>query len=135
MNSIIENSRSDWNKLLDENNIKYEDLKKILNSEEFRRQAGEVINKKNDFYFKDKSNIHGSGIFAKKHISKDDIIGVVSSSGSEKYRTYLGRFTNHSNTSNVVFRELKPGKVFAISTENIKLGEEILVNYRDQTPK
>ena len=135
MKSIIETSKKDWNKLLEENNIKYKDLKKIFNSEEFKQQAGEVINIKNDFYFKGKSNVHGYGIFAKKYINNNDIIGIALSNTKEKYRTYIGRFTNHSSINNVAFKELKPGKVFAVSTKDIKSGEEILVNYRDHWGK
>jgi len=131
MNSIIETSKKDWNELLKENNIKYKDLKKILNSQEFKQQVGEVINIKNDFYFKSKSSIHGLGIFAKKYIIKNDVIGIALSSTNKKYRTYIGRFANHSNTNNIAFKELEPGKVFAVSTKDIKSGEEILVNYRD----
>ena len=121
MKSIIDISNEDWNKFLEENNISYENLKKILNSEEFKLAAGDVVNLESDIYFKDKSNIHGFGIFAKKNINKNDIIGVASGfKNNKKYRSYLGRFTKVNN-----------GDIIAICIKNIKLGEEILSDYRD----
>ena len=132
MVSIIDASNKDWSKLLDENNVKYEDLKKILNSDEFKRSAGNVIGIKTDMYIKRKSSIHGFGIFAKKDINKNDIIGIAGGLKNNKhYRSYLGRFTNHSNSKNIIFKELDSGDVIAVCIKNIKKDEEILVDYRD----
>lgn len=132
MKSIIDISNEDWNKFLEENNISYENLKKILNSEEFKLAAGDVVNLESDIYFKDKSNIHGFGIFAKKNINKNDIIGVASGfKNNKKYRSYLGRFTNHSNLKNIIVKKVNNGDIIAICIKNIKLGEEILSDYRD----
>ena len=136
MISIIDASNQDWNKLLDENNIKYENLKKVLNSDEFKRSAGDVVDVKTDMYIKSKSSIHGFGIFAKKNINKNDIIGIVLGfKNGEKYRSYIGRFTNHSNFKNAIFKELDSGDVIAVCIKNIKEDEEILVDYRDHWGK
>ena len=136
MKSIIDISNEDWNKLLKENNINYEDLKKILNSEEFKLAAGDVVDLKSDIYFKDKSDIHGFGIFAKKDINKNDIIGVgIGYSNNKKYRSYIGRFANHSNLKNAMFKEFDNGNVLALCVENIRSGEEILFDYRDHLNK
>jgi len=132
MKSIINISNEDWNKFLQENNISYEDWKKILNSEEFKLAAGDVVDLKSDIYFKDKSDIHGFGIFAKKDINKNDIVGIAGGLKNNKhYRSYLGRFINHSNLKNVIFKKSSNGDTIAICIKNIELGEEILVDYRD----
>lgn len=136
MNSIIECSQKDWNKFLKENNITKQQvdyyLNNILDTPAFDEEAGKVINIKTDTYIKGKSNIHGIGIFAKKLIVKNDIIGIViGSNNNKKYRSYLGRFTNHSNFKNVIFKEINNGDVIAVCIKDIQLGEEILVDYRD----
>lgn len=136
MKSIIDVSNEDWNKLLKENNINYEDLKKILNSEEFKLAAGDVVDLKSDIYFKDKSDIHGFGIFAKKDINKNDIIGIgIGYSDNKKYRSYIGRFANHSNLKNAMFKEFDNGNILALCVENIRSGKEILFDYRDHLNK
>ena len=154
MVSIIDVSNQDWYEFIKENNLTTEDvdfyLNNILDTSKFDEIAGDVVDIKSDIYIKRKSGIHGFGIFAKKDVNKNDIIGTVlgfkngekyrsyndvigiaSSSGEKKYRTYIGRFTNHSNLKNVIFKELDSGNVIAICIKNIKEGEEILVDYRD----
>ena len=136
MGSIVETSNRDWNKFIKENNITVEDvdfyLNNILDTQEFDKMAGKVIDVKNSLYTKKKSNIHGFGIFAKKDINKNETIGVaLGFNNSEKYRSYIGRFTNHSNIKNAILKELDCGDVVAICVKDIKNGEEILVDYRD----
>ena len=135
MKSIIETSKKDWNEFLKENNVSYENLKKILNSEEFKLAAGDIVDLKSDIYFKDKSDIHGFGIFAKKDINKNDMIGLGIGYSNKKYRSYIGRFANHSNLKNAVFKKFDNGNVFALCVENIRSGEEILFDYRDHLYK
>ena len=136
MKSITNISNEDWNKFLQENNISYEDWKKILNSEEFKLAAGDVVSLENDVYFKGKSDIHGFGIFAKKNINKNDVIGVaIGHSNNKRYRSYIGRFANHSNLKNAIFKEFDNGNVMALCVENICSGEEILFDYRDHWGK
>ena len=136
MVSIIDASNQDWYKFMEENNLTTEDvdfyLNSILDTPEFDKTAGKVINIKNDTYTKKVSSIHGFGIFAKKDINKNDIIGIVLGfENDEQYRSYIGRFTNHSNIKNAIFKELDSGDVIAVCTKNIKEDEEILVDYRD----
>ena len=136
MVSIIDTSNQDWRKFMEENNLTTEDidfyLNSILDTPEFDKTVGKVINIKNNIYTKQVSSIHGFGIFAKKDINKNDIIGIVLGfENGEKYRSYIGRFTNHSNIKNTIFKELDSGNVIAVCTKNIKENEEILVDYRD----
>ena len=136
MNSIIEYSQKDWNKFLEENNITKQQvdyyLNNILDTPAFDKEAGEVINVKTDMYTKQKSSIHGTGVFDKKNIVKNDILGIVIGfDNNKKYRSYLGRFTNHSSFKNIIFKEIDNGEVIAVCIKDIQLGEEILVDYRD----
>ena len=136
MISIIYASNQDWIEFIKENNITTKDvdfyLNNILDTPEFDKTAGIVVDIKNDVYVKRESGIHGFGIFAKKNIRKNDTVGVVSGlNNGEKYRSYIGRFTNHSNIKNAIFKELDNGDVVATCIKNIQEGEEILVDYRD----
>ena len=104
----------------------------VIDSCEFKAVAGKVVDIKNKTYIKKTSNIHGEGIFALKDIKKGDAIGVVLGfKNNKKYRSYLGRFTNHSNLKNTKFEKLSNKKVTATCLCAIKNGEEILVDYRD----
>ena len=136
MISITKASNEDWIRFIKENNFTTEDvdfyMNDMLDTPEHNKIAGKVIDIENDIYFKQKSSIHGYGIFAKKDINKNDIIGVaLRFENNEKYRSYIGRFTNHSNSKNIIFKELDSGDVIAVCIKNIKEGEEILVDYRD----
>ena len=140
MNSIVKISQEDWENFLDEKNITKQQveyyLDNILDTPNFDKEAGEIINIDTDIYTKGKSNIHRYGIFAKKDISKDDIVGIVIGfDNGKKYRSYLGRYTNHSNLKNIIFKEIENSNVIAICVENIKNGDEILVDYRDHFMK
>ena len=92
-------------------------------------RSGITIEFKSDFYYKDKSNIHGVGVFALKNINKEEVIGI--GSIDNKYKTTLGRFTNHSDNNNCMFYYLKNNDVVMVATKNISKNEEILINYRD----
>ena len=91
--------------------------------------TGVTIEFESDFYYKNKSNIHGHGVFALKNINKGDIIGV--GSIDNKYKTTLGRFTNHSDLNNAMFYYLKNNDVVMLAIKNISKDTEILINYRD----
>ena len=91
--------------------------------------TGVTIEFESDFYYKNKSNIHGYGVFALKNINKGDIIGV--GSIDNKYKTTLGRFTNHSDLNNAMFYYLKNNDVVMLAVKNIRKDTEILINYRD----
>jgi len=88
-----------------------------------------IIDVKTDKYYKSNSNIHGEGVFALKNINKDDIIGLGSIDNTNK--TFLGRYTNHSDDRNAMFYYLLNGDVVMIAEENISKDEEILINYRE----
>ena len=104
----------------------------VIDSPEFKAIAGNVINVKSEKYIKKASNIHGEGVFALKNIKKGDTIGVVLGfKNNKQYRSYLGRFTNHSNLKNTKFEKLNNQEVTAICLCDIEIGEEILVDYRD----
>ena len=91
--------------------------------------SGVTIEFESDFYYKDKSSIHGIGVFALKNINKGEIIGI--GSIDNKYKTTLGRFTNHSDNNNCMFYYLKNNDVVMVAVEDISKNEEILINYRD----
>ena len=90
---------------------------------------GITIEFESDFYYKNKSNIHGDGVFALKSINKGDVIGI--GSIDNKYKTILGRFTNHSDLNNAIFYYLKNNDVVMVATKYISKNTEILINYRD----
>tara|TARA_R100000700_G_C3177833_1_gene153230 strand:+ start:3302 stop:3727 length:426 start_codon:yes stop_codon:yes gene_type:complete len=140
MNLIIETSKKDWEKFLKEKNITKNQvdyyLKNILDTPSFDTKAGQVLNIENNQYEKRISTIHGFGIFAKKDIDKGETIGIaIGFINDKKYRSYIGRFTNHSNNKNCVFEQCESGNVFAVCIANIKKDQEILVDYRDHWEK
>ena len=91
--------------------------------------SGEVLEFKSDSYYKDNSDIHNIGVFALKDILKNDIIGI--GSIDNKYKTILGRYTNHSDDNNARFYHLKNNDVIMVAEKDIVKDSEILINYRD----
>ena len=89
---------------------------------------GEVLEFENDSYYKSDSDIHNIGIFALKNISKNDIIGV--GTIDNKYKTPLGRYTNHSDNNNARFYHLKNEDFIMLAERDIAKDTEILINYR-----
>ena len=111
-------------------------MKNIIDTPEFSVIAGKVIDIKNKIYYKAESTIHGQGVFAARNIKKGDAIGIaIGLENKTKYRSYLGRFTNHSSLKNTIFEELDSGEVVATCVKDIAVGEEILVDYRDHWGK
>ena len=88
-----------------------------------------TIEFESDMYHKSESKIHGIGVFALRKILKEKIIGLGSIDG--KYKTILGRYTNHSDNNNAIFYYLKTRDVVMVAEKDISKGEEILINYRD----
>ena len=128
----------DWDEFLKENNLTTKDvdfyLNNILHTPKFNKVAGEIVDVKNDIYTIKESSVHGTGVFAKKNIKKGDVIGIVIGfKNDNKYRSYLGRFTNHSNIKNAIFKQIDNNDVIAICVKDIDVNEEILVDYRDHT--
>tara|TARA_R100000951_G_scaffold100691_1_gene91567 strand:+ start:7361 stop:7783 length:423 start_codon:yes stop_codon:yes gene_type:complete len=135
MNSIIETSKNDWKKFLKEINFTIKDvdnyLKNMLDTPAFNTIAGEVTDVDSDLYIRKKSNIHGFGIFAKKDISKDDNIGIaVGYNDGKKYRSYIGRYSNHSCDNNAILQKVN-SNIITVCIKDIHKNEEILLDYRD----
>tara|TARA_R110000803_G_scaffold34220_1_gene74806 strand:- start:774 stop:1151 length:378 start_codon:yes stop_codon:yes gene_type:complete len=90
--------------------------------------SGNLLEIESVNYIKKKSSIHGYGVFAKKHIKKGEFIGI--GSLGETYKLTLGRWVNHSNKNNSMFYFNTNKDYLLFSTEHIKKGKEILINYR-----
>jgi len=88
-----------------------------------------TIEFESDIYYRGESKIHGIGVFALKKILKKETIGL--GSIDSKYKTILGRYTNHSDNNNAIFYYLKTRDVVMVAEKDISKGEEILINYRD----
>ena len=126
----------DWCSFLNSVGYNEDDVKNymdnIIDSLEFIAVAGKVIDIESDIYAKRASDVHGEGVFAVRDIKKGNTIGVVMGlKNNKKYRSHLGRFTNHSRFKNAEFKKLDSGEVVAMCTRNIVIGEEILVDYGD----
>jgi SET domain-containing protein len=89
-----------------------------------------VIELSSDIYYKGKSSIHGTGIFALRDIKKGEIIGDVLI--NDKHRTTLGRWVNHCKDKNTKFHRVD-NNFIAITEKDITKDQEILVDYRDHT--
>jgi len=100
---------------------------------DFITNSGEVVEFKSKLYYKDKSDIHGYGIFSVKNLLKGDVIGL--GSIDSKYKTILGRYVNHSDNNNAKFYYLKNDDLVMVAEKDISKKQEILVNYRDHTLK
>ena len=77
------------------------------------------------------SNIHGYGMFAKKNIHDEEFVGIAFVDG--RYKTSIGRYTNHANNPNVKFLYIDNKNIIAVAVENIKEGEELFVDYSSHT--
>tara|TARA_R110000803_G_scaffold112361_1_gene180728 strand:+ start:401 stop:823 length:423 start_codon:yes stop_codon:yes gene_type:complete len=132
-----------WAKFLDSVGLTQEQseyyMKHVVDSEEFIKKAGIVEDLNSKIYYKDKSNIHGEGIFASVDIEDNQNIGLVFFFGNkQKYRSLLGRFTNHSNYNNIDFIPYYSRFSFIVEAwtkKSINKGDEILVNYKDHWGK
>ncbi len=122
---------TDFELMLEEANIDLELLNKYIESDEFIKEAGPVVNDFNNNYQILNSEIEGVGIFATKDIKKGYEIGYASINNT---RTYAGRYTNHSLNNNAKFYYFKDNSnTILIAEDNIKKGQEIVVNYRHHT--
>ena len=116
-----------------------DDYKKAINKLGWTQQEmdrmknfGEVINDNSPFVYRAKSKIHGEGMFAQVNIKKDSFLGLASV--APVYKTFLGRYTNHSFNANIKFTFDKDSNVCVVAIKNIKKDEEILVDYTDHIP-
>jgi len=126
-------ANEDWKDMLKEYNIDETLLNKNLNSAEFKNKAGNVKDDGNKCYTLKNSDIHGKGLFINREVQKNEVIGYALSNNE---RTYLGRYTNHSPEYNAKFLAIKNSSdMITVAYKKIKIGEEILVNYRNHTFK
>lgn len=125
---VIFMKQDDFSLLLDEFGLTDNEVRKIIESEEFIKKAGVVKPEETINYRVDKSSIQGLGAFATRDFMPGDEIGYGTLDGT---RTYAGRYTNHAKDNNAkfyFFRENENSKL--IAEKEIKKGDEILVNYR-----
>ncbi len=83
-----------------------------------------------DVYYKDKSSIHGMGIFAKQNLKPGDFIGLFTF--NKKYRTPLSRWANHAKTNNALLCNADDENfedIIVIACKDIAKDSEILLNY------
>ena len=72
------------------------------------------------------SKIQGVGMACNDYLEKGDFICIVVSENGKRYPA--ARYTNHSSDPNCVF-EFAGGHVQALALRNIKMNEEITVDY------
>ena len=113
---------SDYELMLKDINVSKKQMNLITNSDN-------LIETVSTFYKKQKSNIHGIGVFASKNLIKDEFIGIAGL--NNLFKTTLGRWINHSNKNNARFFFTKNLDVLVFATKNIKINTEIVANYRD----
>jgi SET domain-containing protein len=113
---------NDYKQMLLDININQNQMDLITNTKN-------LIETSSDIYKKLKSNIHGIGIFANKKIKKNSLIGIASLNNTIK--TTLGRWTNHNINNNAIFLFTDNLDILMFAIKEIKINEEILINYRD----
>ena len=122
---------TDFELMLKEANIDLELLNKYIESDEFIKEAGPVVDFGNKNYEVKDSSIEGLGIFTTKDFNKGDVIGYGTMDGC---RTIAGRYANHSKHPNAKFYYFKDNSnTILIAEDNIKKEQEIVVNYRHHT--
>ncbi len=114
--------------VLDKLNLTIEELDTLSDT-------GPVIDVKSYLAERKKSNIHGDGMFAKTKILKGNFIGMASVDNT--YKTYLGRYTNHSSNPNIAFIYNESNDLLAKALKDIQEGEELFLDYTSHflTPK
>tara|TARA_Y100000310_G_scaffold210046_1_gene210648 strand:- start:91 stop:444 length:354 start_codon:yes stop_codon:yes gene_type:complete len=81
-------------------------------------------------YYVGKSNISGSGVFARHPIPKGAKIGVAVTDGAEQI-TFMGSQINHQLNCNAKLVETEAQGCDLIAIKEIAQGEEITANYKD----
>ena len=115
---------SGYNQMLVDVGVSQEEMQAMVD-------VDNVVEFDSDMYHKSDSNIHGVGVFASKCIEPGCVIGL--GSIDQKYRTVLGRWTNHSNNNNARFYYTKHGDLLMVSVKPINRNDEILINYRQHS--
>ena len=105
-------------------------MNSFANSKEYENLCGIVEDDFNSSYTLRKSNIHSKGVFSSSKFIKNQLIGFAF---KNKKRTYLAKYTNHSPFYNAVFVDFNnKSTILMLATKEIQVGEEILVDYRNQ---
>ena len=121
----------DFHKMLEEQGINLEELNEYIESEEFIKEAGPVVDYGNKNYELKDSDIEGLGIFACKDFMIGETIGYGRIQGT---RTIAGRYTNHCKKHNAKFCYFKKNdNMILLADKKILKGEEVVVNYRHHT--
>jgi hypothetical protein len=119
--TAVQKAQVDYGAFLFQMNMSENDIDSIVKIET------DLIDMPKDYAVELKeSPIHGKGLFAKRAFRIGDVVCPGRLKGC---RTPAGRFINHACESNV-----KPvivdDDIYAVATREIKLGEELLVDYR-----
>lgn len=123
-------ANEDFYNLLKSFNISEDKMNDFANSKEYEDLCGVVEDDSNVNYALKISNIHGRGIFSNDRFIKNQIIGFAFKNNK---RTYLAKYTNHSHLYNAVFVDFNnKSTILMLATKEIQVGEEILVDYRNQ---
>jgi len=117
---VNQKNKFDIQPALDALNITIEELNELS-------ETGSVVRINYESVYCKQSKVHGYGMFAKKDIAENEIIGLASV--DNKYKTYIGRYTNHSNHPNICFLYNETNDLVAKATQVILKGQEIFLNY------
>jgi len=122
---------TDFEKFIKEQNVDLETINDYIDSEEFEKAAGPVIDIGDKGYEVGKSFIEGLGVIATIDFEKGDVIGYGIIDGC---RSLAGRYTNHSKDNNAKFYYFKENNnMILIAESDIEADDEIVVNYRHHT--
>jgi len=122
---------SDWDLFLKE----YDATEEMVEEYNKRMDVNHLVDLPTDLYYKDKSPIHGYGIFASRKINENDSIGVVAY--TTHVRSFLGRYGNHDKNNNAKCVFVRHPTILAtmFAVKDIKKNEEIVCNYRHHISK
>ena len=113
---------NDYDLWLKEVNLSDEQVKDIM----ARLDINNLLQIKSKKWHKDKSKIHGTGLFATENIKNKEYVGLAA---FNKKRTTLGRYTNHSKEPNIELNKSN-NDIIALAIKPINKGEELTLNYR-----
>tara|TARA_R110000744_G_scaffold190980_3_gene310221 strand:+ start:1807 stop:2241 length:435 start_codon:yes stop_codon:yes gene_type:complete len=122
-------SQREYEWILEKIGITDENIRLVIESEWFNRNAGALIEEETDTYEKRPSPIEGVGVYAKVKFNKGDVIGYGKKDG---VRSMLGRYINHSPFKNAMFY-FEGDDIILATEQDILPGDEILVDYTDHT--
>ena len=109
-----------YEQFLKEENLTDEQIRPLVENK------SDLIEIEENRFYIDKSEIEGSGIFAKTDLWVNDIVGQALINDK---RTQLGRWTNHSDDPNCKMEIVNNGCVL-VTLKPIKKGEELTTDYR-----